>query len=157
MSQVAGASLGRSGHKAGTHSRQDALPSQGHSHTSQSLRLGHAHTPVTLTCTSLGCGGKRESPEETTTDVGGTCQPHRQWPRPGINVFFLINIIIRKRHYLRPRCPLNPLLITCLSWVILKDREDVEENVEYNKPELRSRKDWGFCNRSDGFLEIWAL
>lgn len=58
-------------------------------------------TIIHLTCTSLGCGRKLESPEKMHADMGRICKLHTD-KCPGLESFFflLINVIM-KRCYLR--------------------------------------------------------
>lgn len=112
-----------SGQKVRTNPGQNARPVQGaFTHTHVHSHWNTVDMPIHLTCTSLGWGRKKESPEKNHTDVGRTCKLHRQWPWPGINFLFLTDFIKwhwTKRHYLRTYCISSPAPLSC-RWALQK-------------------------------------
>lgn len=81
----------------GTHTGQDALPSQGHTHTPAytHLRLGqlrHANSPHVHI---FGMWEETRIPGENLWRHRENNKPHRQQPWLGIDFFCLINIIVK--------------------------------------------------------------
>lgn len=69
----------------GTHSRQDALPSQGHPHTPTQMGTMQTHRP--LTCSFCGVGGTW-SPQRNTQTRGGRSESTLPGAPPGIDFFY---------------------------------------------------------------------
>lgn len=87
-SWVAGASPGSSGCKMGpTLKRTPFYNRATHTHSHTHLDKDNLDTPIHLSYTSLEHGRKPEYPEKTHTDMGRTCQLHRQWSQLGV-IFF---------------------------------------------------------------------